>query len=147
MTPRLTLHPGHPALHPRLAGPDLRALENGRIAGEHVLADRPSRWNPGGHDRAQQEPRLTLTREGQATRYHATVGCNQLVGTASVTGPSLSFKSGATTQMACVPPFDALERSLAETLGRTRRYAITGGTLELLDQSGGWLALLEAVPR
>jgi heat shock protein HslJ len=96
---------------------------------------------------AQQEPRLTLTREGQATRYHATVGCNQLVGNASVSGPSLSFTSGATTQMACVPPFDALERSLAETLGRTRRYAITGGTLELLDQSGRSLALLEAVPR
>ena len=93
----------------------------------------------------QREPQLILAKEGQGTRYRATVGCNQLVGNANVTGPSLIFKPGAATQMACVPPFDALEKTLSETLARTRRYAVTGGTLELLDEGGRSLALLEAV--
>jgi heat shock protein HslJ len=93
----------------------------------------------------QREPQLILAKEGQETRYRATVGCNQFVGAANVTGTSLTFKQGAATQMACVPPFDALEKALSETLRRTRRYAITGGTLELLDESGRSLALLEAV--
>ena len=92
-----------------------------------------------------REAHLVLAKEGQRTRYRATVGCNQLVGNADVSGPSLTFKPGAATQMACVPPFDALEKALSETLARTRRYAVTGGTLELLDESGRSLALLEAV--
>jgi heat shock protein HslJ len=95
----------------------------------------------------QREPQLILAKEGQGTRYHATVGCNQLVGTAKVTGPSLTFNPGAATQMACLPPLDAQENALSETLWRTRRYAITGGTLELFDESGQSLALLEAVHR
>ena len=94
---------------------------------------------------AQREAHLVLAKEGQGTRYRATVGCNQLVGNADVSGPSLTFKPGAATQMACVPPFDALEKALSETLARTRRYAVTEGTLELLDESGRSLALLEAV--
>jgi copper homeostasis protein (lipoprotein) len=93
----------------------------------------------------EREPLLILAKEGQGTRYRATVGCNQLVGSANVTGTSLTFKPGAATQMACLPPLDALEKALSETLGRTRRYAVTGGTLELVDESGRSLALLEAV--
>jgi heat shock protein HslJ/uncharacterized lipoprotein NlpE involved in copper resistance len=95
----------------------------------------------------QREPQLTLRKEGQGTRYHATVGCNQLVGTAKVTGQSLTFTQGATSLMACVPPFDALENALSKTLAHTRRYAVTGGTLELFDASGQSLALLETVQR
>ena len=75
------------------------------------------------------------------------MGCNQLVGVAKVSGPSLTFTPGAATLMACLPPLDALEKELSETLRRTRRYAVTGGTLELLDESGRSLALLEAVQR
>jgi heat shock protein HslJ len=93
----------------------------------------------------QREPQLVLAKEGQGTCYSATVGCNQLVGAAKVNGPSLTFAPGAATLMACVPPFDALENALSETLRRTRRYAVTGRTLELLDESGQSLALLEAV--
>jgi heat shock protein HslJ len=73
------------------------------------------------------------------------VGCNQLVGTANVTGPSLTFNPGPATQMACLPPLDAMEKALSETLRRTRRYSVTGGTLELFDEGGRSLALLEAV--
>jgi copper homeostasis protein (lipoprotein) len=93
----------------------------------------------------QREPQLVLAKEGKGTRYRATVGCNQLVGTAKVTGPSLSFTPGPTTLMACLPPLDALENALLETLRRTRRYAVTGGTLELFGENGQTLALLEAV--
>ncbi|HET9037656.1 MAG TPA: META domain-containing protein, partial [Myxococcaceae bacterium] len=92
-----------------------------------------------------REPQLVLAKDGKGTRYRATVGCNQLVGTAKVTGPSLSFTPGPTTQMACLPPLDALENALLETLRRTRRYAVTGGTLELFGENGQTLALLEAV--
>jgi heat shock protein HslJ len=46
--------------------------------------------------------------------------------------------------MACIPPFDALETALSETLVRTRKYAITGRTLELFDENGKSFALLEA---
>jgi len=49
--------------------------------------------------------------------------------------------------MACLPPLDALEKELSETLRRTRRNAVTGRTLELFDESGRSLALLEAVQR
>ena len=93
----------------------------------------------------QREPQLILAKEGQGTRYSATVGCNQLVGAAKVSGPSLTFTPGAATLMACLPPLDALEKELSETLRRTRRNAVTGRTLELFDESGQSLALLEAV--
>lgn len=95
----------------------------------------------------EREPRLTLAKEGQGTRYSATVGCNQLVGAANVTGPSLTFTQGASTLKACLPPLDALEASLSQTLASTRRYALTGRTLELFDDGGRSLALLEAVSR
>jgi copper homeostasis protein (lipoprotein) len=77
--------------------------------------------------------------------YSATVGCNQLGGTYDVKGDGLTFGAGISTLMACAPPLGDMERRLAETLSRTRRWQVTGPTLELIDEQGQSLALLEAV--
>jgi heat shock protein HslJ len=39
--------------------------------------------------------------------------------------------------MACPEPLDGWERSLAQTLGATKTYAIAGDTLVLMDEAGG----------
>ena len=47
--------------------------------------------------------------------------------------------------MACVPPLDALERRLADTLIRTRGWEVHANTLQLVDETGNRIALFEAV--
>jgi heat shock protein HslJ len=92
----------------------------------------------------RREPHLLLKKdEPRAAR--ATVGCNQLTGGYTVAGETLTFTDPASTRMACPPPLDALERSLGEMLVKTRSWRIKGPTLELSDESGATLALLEAV--
>jgi copper homeostasis protein (lipoprotein) len=96
-----------------------------------------------------REPGLTLrnadARGGGRPAYTATVGCNQLGGTYAVNGKTLTFGAGMSTLMACAPPLGDLERRLAGTLANTRRWQVTGPTLELSDEDGLSLALLEAV--
>ncbi len=96
-----------------------------------------------------REPNLTLRERAQAgggrPGYSATVGCNQLGGTYDVKGNALTFGAGMSTLMACAPPLGDMERRLAETLSNTRRWQVTGPTLELSDENGQSLALLEAV--
>lgn len=93
----------------------------------------------------RREPHLVLQQDAAGTRYRATVGCNQLVGGATVAAQGLTFTAGASTLVACPPPLDQLERSLGEVLGKTRRYQLHAQTLELQNSAGKPLALLEAV--
>jgi uncharacterized lipoprotein YbaY/heat shock protein HslJ len=93
----------------------------------------------------EREPHLTLKATEQKQSYAATVGCNQLVGSYSLEGDHLVFGRGAATAMACSPPYDVLEKRLADVLAKTQAWTITGQTLELRDAQGSSLALLEAV--
>jgi copper homeostasis protein (lipoprotein) len=95
-----------------------------------------------------REPNLTLrVADAGSGRpgYSATAGCNLLAGNYVVKGDALTFSSGISTLMACAPPLGDMERRLADTLSNTRRWQVTGPTLELLDEQGASLALLEAV--
>ena len=58
---------------------------------------------------------------------------------------TLTFSPAAATRMACPPPLDGLERRLTEALASVRRFRIIGDTLELFDEGGATVALLEAV--
>ena len=90
----------------------------------------------------RREPNLML-REDE-TRYAATVGCNQLVGSYALADDRLTFSVGATTRMACPAPLDEWERKLASALDSTVAWRIDGQTLELLDSDREPLALLQA---
>jgi copper homeostasis protein (lipoprotein) len=109
-----------------------------RMAGQPIKA-------VDGHREAGLTLRSADARGGGRPAYSATVGCNQLGGTYDVNGNTLTFGAGMSTLMACAPPLGDMERRLAETLANTRRWQVTGPTLELSDEQGQSLALLEAV--
>jgi heat shock protein HslJ len=90
------------------------------------------------------EPHVLLKDVDGQGGYSATVGCNLLVGGYAIEGEGLTFKMGASTMMACVPPLDALERTLTKVLAETKR-SIKGQIMELYDEAGIGIALLEAV--
>jgi heat shock protein HslJ/uncharacterized lipoprotein NlpE involved in copper resistance len=106
----------------------------------HSILGRPVTTTTG-----RREPHLLLRQVDGRRTYAATIGCNQLMGGYTVTGEGIVFSAAAATRMACPPPLDALEQSLAEMLVRAKRWQITGPTLELLDEAGTSTALLEAV--
>ncbi len=91
----------------------------------------------------RREPSLIL-RAGEP-RFSATVGCDPLTGSFTQNGGRLAFRPGATTPAACPKPLDAWERQLADALARTARWNIEGQSLELLDQRGKVVALLQAM--
>ncbi len=94
---------------------------------------------------AKKEPHILLKEVDGQHRCSATVGCNQMAGGYTIEGESMTFGMMATTLMACAPPLDALERTLTKVLADTKRYVVKGQTLELYDQGGHSIALLEAV--
>jgi uncharacterized lipoprotein YbaY/heat shock protein HslJ len=94
---------------------------------------------------AKREPHIILKCVDGQNQYSATVGCNQLAGDYLLEGDRLTFTMGATTLMACIPPLEALERALCKMIAETRWYQVKGQTLELYDQEGNGIALLEAV--
>ncbi len=91
----------------------------------------------------RREPNLIL-RAGEP-RFTATVGCNQITGSYTLTGDRLTFGQGAMTRMACPAPLDEWERKLGTMLGTAATWRIDGQTLELVDAAGSPLALFQAV--
>jgi uncharacterized lipoprotein YbaY/heat shock protein HslJ/uncharacterized lipoprotein NlpE involved in copper resistance len=91
----------------------------------------------------RREPNLIL-REGEP-RFTATVGRNQVSGGYTLEDDKLMFGTAAATMMACPAPLDDWERQLAVVLTETASWRIDGQTLELLDDAGEPLALLQAV--
>jgi len=76
----------------------------------------------------------------------ATAGCNRMVGSYEATeGGGLTFGRFASTMMACPPPLDARERTLADVLAATREYGIEGSALVLYDERREPLAVLQSV--
>ena len=98
-------------------------------------------------DTGRREARLRLQEEAGKIRYSSTVGCNGIGGDATVEGDRLTFGPGIGTKMFC-EALNALEMQLQTVLVRTRRWSITGDTLELRDDAGTRLARLEkSTPR
>ena len=63
-------------------------------------------------------------------------GCNRLTGSATITGPSITFGPMASTRMACAPAVMAQERSFLDALAIVRAFHIEDGRLVLLDAAG-----------
>lgn len=93
----------------------------------------------------RREPHLLLRGERGRSRYVATVGCNQLMGSYAIDGDAINVKPAAATLMACPPPLATLEKKLGDVLAKARRWRIKANTLEFLDEKGGSVALFEAV--
>ncbi|PRY25389.1 putative lipoprotein [Aliiruegeria haliotis] len=91
---------------------------------------------------SKREGHIILRADGN---YSATVGCNMIQGGYAVDGAKVDFKPGPMTMMACVPPWDTLERTLVEVLGSAASFGISGETMELVDPAGGTLATFRAV--
>lgn len=93
-------------------------------------------------DSGPRVPHLEITQSEGTTRYSATVGCNGIGGEATISGENLTFGPGIGTKMFC-EDLNAFEVQLHSVLERTRRYAISGNTLELRDEAGTRIATLE----
>lgn len=91
----------------------------------------------------RREPSLIL-KEGER-RFSATVGCNPLTGRFRLADGSLSFGQVTAPRLDCPAPLTALETQLLDALAATRAWQISGQSLELLDERGECLALLQAV--
>jgi heat shock protein HslJ len=63
-------------------------------------------------------------------------GCNHLSGSYTVDGSQLELSRLITTMMACEKGMET-ERAFLQALERVRAWRIAGGTLELMDASGG----------
>ena len=91
----------------------------------------------------RREPHLVLLQQ-EGTRFAATVGCNQMIGSFSLDGDALEFGPAAATRMACPPPLDAAEAALGAALDATRSHDSDGRALRLFDAEGRILARFEA---
>lgn len=91
----------------------------------------------------RREPHMVLL--GDEPRFRATVGCNQMIGGYQAASNQLQFTATASTMMACPPPLDETERHLGEILTAVRSYQMSGQSMELFNQEGEPIALLQAV--
>ncbi len=69
-------------------------------------------------------------------------GCNRFAGNYQLGEADLTFSALMMTKMACDAGME-LEQAVARALGETRHYRLTGGQLELLDDSSVVVARLE----
>jgi heat shock protein HslJ len=70
-------------------------------------------------------------------------GCNQFNGGVTLDDQHMEFGLLATTRMFCTPPINGQETVYLEALSLTRTWELTGGTLELLDESNAVVLRLE----
>jgi heat shock protein HslJ len=68
-----------------------------------------------------------------AGKAAGSTGCNRFTGSYTVNGDALTFGMLATTQRACVPPADAVERAYVAALAKVARWRVDNGELALLD--------------
>ena len=91
-----------------------------------------------------REPSMVF--DARAGTFLASVGCNTMRGTFSVSESELSFaKPIASTMMACPDPFADWEARLGEALSDVVQFEIGGRSLRFLDADGDRLAELRAV--
>lgn len=87
----------------------------------------------------QHEPWLEL--DPKSKKVSGSGGCNRITGSYQAHDSTLRFGPLVTTRMAC--PGMQTETKFLHALEGTRRYRISGRTLDLLDGGGGLLARLE----
>ncbi len=85
----------------------------------------------------QRRPHLSLQRKDG--RVSAWLGCNAASGSYTLDGAQLAFGPMRSTRMACRDGM-SVEHGLAEALGNTARWSMSGGELELYDAAGVPLA-------
>jgi putative lipoprotein len=90
----------------------------------------------------QREPHFILHPANRSVTGFG--GCNRLTGSYELRGDRISFRSLASTMMACVGGMEQ-EQDYLRALGRVSRWRITGQTLELFDAAGTSLARFGAV--
>jgi heat shock protein HslJ/uncharacterized lipoprotein NlpE involved in copper resistance len=94
-----------------------------------------------------RQAHIILQDSGETKTVVATAGCNRMRGSYQINGDLIEFESNAMamTLMACPPPLDQLEKSLSDTLSKTKRWRIESQLLEFFDAESNSIALLEAV--
>jgi heat shock protein HslJ len=105
-----------------------------RLRGEPVRAEE-----------GEREPHLVLQDLEGWREYVAVTGCRRLAGPYSIDGGEIEFGPPTAAPVSCPPSLAALERSLTNALAAVTRWRIHAQTLELYDESGASVALLEAV--
>ena len=104
-----------------------------------------------GHDiepvKEGRQAHMILQDVGETKIIAATVGCNRMRGSYQLNGNQIEFdsKGMAMTLMACPPPLDELENTLADTLKKSKRWQIESQLLEFFDAQDRSVALFEAV--
>jgi len=92
----------------------------------------------------RREPHLVLQPHGN--RLTGSGGCNRLMGSYRLTGPSISLDAIASTKMAC-PEGTEQEAAFVKTLEQVQGWKIVGEKLELNDGTGAVTARFVAVRR
>jgi heat shock protein HslJ len=110
-----------------LAATDWRLV---KVGDEEVKASDPAR-----------EAHMVL--DAKTHRVSGSGGCNQMVGGWKVNGDHIVFSQMASTMMACADGMDA-EGKFQKALGSASRWKISGRELELMDDSGGVVAVFDA---
>jgi heat shock protein HslJ len=121
-----TQAPPAPSSAQSLEGIDWKAIE---LAGKPVVVENASR-----------EPHLRLESGG---RVSGSDGCNRIAGSFTVRGDNVTFGQMLGTLMACGASAES-ERAFRDALQATRRFRIAGGRLELFNDAGTRVAVLEA---
>ena len=92
----------------------------------------------------QREPHLVLRSEDH--RVSGFGGCNQIMGSYTVEGESISFSPVASTMMACAEGAET-ERAFFAALESVRSWRLAGQHLDFYDEAEELVARFEAVPR
>ena len=121
-----TQAPPAPSSAQSLEGIDWKAIE---LAGKPVVVEN-----------ANREPHLRLESGG---RVSGSDGCNRIAGSFTVKGDNVTFGQMLGTLMACGTSAES-ERAFRDALQATRRFRIVGGRLELFNDAGTRVAVLEA---
>ncbi len=90
----------------------------------------------------QREPHLILQTEG--SRVAGSGGCNRIIGSYRLDGPTLAFGKVASTMMACPAGMDQ-ERAFFQTLEQVRSWHVRSDSLDLIDGAGRTVARFAAV--
>jgi len=89
----------------------------------------------------QRTPNLVL--DPVSHRVSGSGGCNRLSGGYELKGEQLTFGQMASTRMACPSGMETEQKFLA-ALRQVKKWRIAGRQLELMDDSGAMVAVLEA---
>ena len=99
-----------------------------------VLEDLNGEALPELPEELNRTPGIQFGADGQ---FSATAGCNMMNGTAEITGASIAFpEPTAMTMMACPPPLDELEQSMAAGLGEAAELRLEDGRMLFLNSAG-----------